>query len=191
MNSSFVWGREVCYNDGKGSAGRNMVDGAGRRNHALGGVSAVKKKLLCLVLALCLCAAAALAGNGTFALRFDEGFTLSLPEGWVRYPAAGDGPIRYALGPGEGGRYLYILVQDADLDGIDALRAAIEAAGDFGKTSSLELNGADFAAFIAPALNASGVATLHNGRLITFLFTPQDDSDFMLVAAEIMASIQF
>jgi len=157
----------------------------------LGGVSAVIRKLLCLVLALSLCAAAALAGDGTFALRFDEGFTLSLPEGWVRYPAASDGPIRYALGPGEGGRYLYILVQDTEMEGIDALRAAIEAAGDFGKTSPLELNGADFAAFIAPALNASGVATLHDGRLITFLFTPQDDSDFMLVAAEIMASIQF
>ena len=150
----------------------------------------MKKKLLCLVMALCLCAATALAEGEAFTLRFDEGFTLSLPAGWVSYPA-GEGPIRYALGPGDGARFLYILVQPTDIDSFDALRAAIESGGDFGKTSPLDLNGVNFAAFVAPALNASGVAALHDGQLITFLFTPQDDSDFMLAAAEIMASIQF
>ena len=148
------------------------------------------KKLVCLVAALCLCASTALGEAGRFALRFDEGFSLSLPEGWVSYPA-GEDPIRYALGSGDGARFLYILAQPTQIVDFDAMRAAIEARGDCGKTSPLELNGRDFAAFIAPELNASGCATIHNGELITFLFTPQDDSDYMLLAAQIMAGIKF
>ena len=149
----------------------------------------MRKKLICLAVALLLCATA-LAEGGTFALRFDEGFTMSLPEGWVSYPA-GNGPIRYVLGSGDGARLLYIQVQPTDIDSPEAMRAAIENSGQCGKTSPLELNGKDFAAFIAPGLNASGCATIHNGQLIVFLFTPRDDSDYMLVAAEIMAGIKF
>ncbi len=150
----------------------------------------MRKRLFCLALALCLFSAAALAEDDGFALRFDEGFTMSLPAGWVSYPVR-EGPIRYALGPAEGGRFLYILIQPTTLEGLDALRAAIEASGDCGKTSPLDLNGQVFAAFIAPGLNASGCATIHDKNLITFLFTPQDDSDYMLVAAGIMAGIRF
>lgn len=151
---------------------------------------AVMRKLLCVVTALCLCVAVALAEAERFTLRFDEGFALSLPEGWVSYPA-GEGPIRYALGAGDGTRYLYILIQSMEIDGFDAMRAAIEANGVCDSTSPLELNGREFAAFVAPTLNASGCATFRDGQLITFLFTPQDDSDFMLEAAKIMASIRF
>ena len=148
------------------------------------------KKLICLFLALWLCGVCALAEGESFTLRFDEGFSLTLPSGWVSYPA-GEGPIRYALGAGDGVRFLYILAQPTEIEDFDAMRAAIEARGDCGKTSPLELNGRDFAAFIAPGLNASGCATIHNGELITFLFTPQDDSDYMLLAAQIMAGIRF
>ena len=149
----------------------------------------MKGKLLCLAAALCLCAAVALAGTERFTLRFDEGFTLSLPEGWVSYPA-GEGPIRYTLGSGDGTRFLYILIQPTRIDSFDALRAAIEANGVCDSISPLELNGRAFAAFIAPALNASGCATFRDGQLITLLFTPRDDSEFMLEAAKIMASIK-
>ena len=151
----------------------------------------MKKKLLCLIVALgILCASAALAdgSKATFALRFDEGFSLSLPEGWVSYPVRGDA-IRYALGDGKD-RYLYILAQDTDLREYGELQAAIEGRGDCGKTSPLDLNGQPFAAFIASRLNASGCSTLLNGEIITFLFTPQDDSEYMLTVAEIMASFR-
>ncbi len=147
------------------------------------------KRLICLAAALCLCAAA-LAEPKTFALRFDEGFTLSLPDGWVSYPA-GEGATRYALGPGDGARFLFIQVRPTELDGYDALRAAVEANGDCDRISALDLNGTAFVAFIVPSLNASGCATIHDDNLIAFLFTPQDDSDYMLVAAQIMASIKF
>ncbi len=147
----------------------------------------MKKKLFCLLLALLLGASGALAEGGErFTLRFEEGFRLTLPAGWVSYPAS-DGAIRYALGDGAG-HYLYVLIQPSPYPDFDALREAIDARADCGKTSPLDLNGQPFAAFIVPDLNASGCATLLGDRALTFLFTPQDDSDYMLAVAEIMAS---
>ena len=143
----------------------------------------MKKTMLCLLVALCLCSA--LAEGGAFTLRFDEGFSLSLPEGWVSYPVE-DESIRYALGDGAG-HYMYILTQPSAFGDFDALRAAIDAREEWGKTSPLELDGQSFAAFIVPNLNASGCATLLGSEVFTFLFTPQDDSDYMLTVAEIMA----
>ena len=70
------------------------------------------KKMICLLLALCLCALGACAAAEDIAVRFDEGFSLDLPEGWVSYPIS-DPEIRYALGDGSGERYLYILAQPA------------------------------------------------------------------------------
>ena len=147
------------------------------------------KRLFCLALCLALMLAAlpALAdGAEQFTLRFPEGFSLSLPSGWVSYPVD-DATIRYALGDGAG-RYMYILAQPSPCDSYEAVRAAIDAREDLGKTSPLEMNGQPFAAFIVPGLNASGCATLLGDELVTFLFTPQDDSQFMLDAARIMAS---
>ena len=147
----------------------------------------MKKKLISLVLAMLLLAGSAIAEpGGRFTLRFDEGFRLSLPEGWVSYPAEGTN-ARYVLGDGAG-RYLYVLLQPSPYDDFEALSAAIDAREDWGGTGSLDLNGRTFAAFIVPALNASGCATLLDGQALTFLFTPQDDSDYMLTVAEIMAS---
>ncbi len=128
------------------------------------------------------------AGAETFELRFDEGFSLRIPRGWVSYPIR-DAAIRYALGDGEG-RYLYILGRSADFADFEAMRAALDAREDCGKASPLDLNGQPFAAFIVPGLNASGCATLLNGEALTFLFTPQDDSDYMLAVAQIMASFE-
>ncbi len=127
-------------------------------------------------------------GDQTFELRFDEGFSLRIPRGWVSYPIR-DAAIRYALGDGEG-RYLYILGKSADFADFEAMRAALDAREDCGKASPLDLNGQPFAAFIVPGLNASGCATLLDGEAIVFLFTPQNDSDYMLAVAQIMASFE-
>ena len=147
----------------------------------------MNRKLICLVLAMLLLAGVAAAETGgRFTLRFDEGFRLSLPEGWVSYPAEGTN-ARYILGDGAG-RYLYVLVQPSPYADFDALSAAIDAREDWGRTSPLELDGQSFAAFIVPELNASGCSTLLGSEVFTFLFTPQDDSDYMLAVAQIMAS---
>jgi len=149
----------------------------------------MKRRLAALVAALCLCVAccAVAEGGATFNLRFDEGFLLSLPEGWVSHPVSDPG-VRYALSDGEGLHYLYVLAEPARVDGFEALRRSFEQRQDCDKVSTLDLNGQPFAAFIAPELNASGCATLLGGETLTFLFTPQDDSDYMLTAAQIMGS---
>ena len=144
------------------------------------------KRMLITVLIVSLLTTCALAEGGAFTLRFDEGFRLSLPEGWVSYPSGG-GAIRYALGDGAG-RYMYILFEETALEDFDALRQAIDAHDGWGKSSPLDLNGQPFAAFVAKDLNASGCATLLDGEALIFLFTPQDDSDYMLTVARIMAS---
>lgn len=147
------------------------------------------KKWLCLALALCLCALGATAeSGGRFTLRFEEGFSLTFPAGWVSYPSD-DATIRYALGDGQG-RYMYILAQPSGFEDFEAMRAAIDGMEGCGKTSPLDLNGLPFAAFIVPGLNASGCATLLNDEVLVFLFTPQQDSDYMLTVAEVMASFR-
>lgn len=152
------------------------------------------KKLLCVLLLVCLCVPAALSeAADTIRLRFEDGFSLSLPQGWVRYEVseadAAEG-LRYILGDGHGERFLYIRRQATDLSDMDALRAEIDARPDCSRSSALDLNGQDFASFIIPDLNASGCVTLIDGELLSFLFTPQDSKEYMLLVAEIMASFR-
>lgn len=146
------------------------------------------RKVIALAMVLALCAAAACAEGGRFALRFEDGFSLTLPDGWVSYPAGGDG-VRYALGDGDG-RYLYILAQPAKVDDFAALQAAVARRANCETTGALDLNGQSFAAFIASDLNASGCATLLDGQVYIFLFTPRDDADYMQTVAQVMASFE-
>lgn len=142
---------------------------------------------LALVLSLLFCAACAEAG-GAFTLKFDEGFSLTLPAGWVSYPPT-EG-ARYILGDGAGGRYLYIQAEPARYESFESMQDAIARRDHCQTTSALDLDGQRFAAFIADDLNASGCATLLNGEMLMFLFTPQDDPDYMLEVAGIMAGFR-
>ena len=147
------------------------------------------KKTVCLLLLICLIALGAAAGAEGITLGFDEGFRLTLPEGWVSYAPSGPA-VRYILGDGSGERFLYILAQNTAFADFDELRAALDAREDCGKASALELDEHPFAAFIMPDQNASGCATLWNGETLVFLFTPQSDSNYMITVAEIMASLK-
>lgn len=147
------------------------------------------KKWLCLLLAaLTLLGGCALAegAEGKFTLRFEEGFSLTLPEGWVSYGPL-DENTPYALGDGEG-RYLYVQLTDTEFDSFEALQGALDGWEGCTPTSALNLNGQTFAAFILPEQNAGGCATVLNGRQLTVLFTPQSDTEFTVAVAEIMAS---
>ena len=153
------------------------------------------KKLICALLALCVCAGCALAETGaTFPLWFDGEFSLNLPEGWVSFPvspADARAGIQYALGTPGGERCLDIQRQKvAKIEGFGALKAALEAREDCSKVQELALNGQAFASFIMPGENVSGCATVLDGAVLTFLFQPQDDSDYIMSVAEIMASFR-
>ena len=126
-----------------------------------------------------------------FELWFEEGFSLTLPEGWVSYPVSDedrDGGVRYALGDGTGARNLYIQFTDTTAGDVAALSEAVEATDGLNKTGDLNFGGVDFVAFIDATQNASCCATLLDGALMTFVFTPQTDSDFMLTASRVMES---
>lgn len=152
------------------------------------------KKILCILLVLdCLCAMGfcAQAEEDVFTLWFEDGFSLSLPEGWVCYPvsaADAEKGMRYALGDADSTHFMYIQRQPTTLADMDALDAAIEAHEGYEKTSELNFNNQSFLAFIAPAQNISACVTLFDGDLLAFIFTPQDDSAYMLTATGIMES---
>ena len=120
---------------------------------------------------------------------FEEGFGLSIPEGWVSYPVqAADQAegVRYALGDGSGERFLFIQLKPTALRNADALSSAIEGEDGLTKTGELSFGGNRFVAFIDLAQNASCCATIWGDRLAVFMFTPQSDADFMLTATQLM-----
>ena len=122
---------------------------------------------------------------------FEEGFGLSLPEGWVRYDVAEEdraNGIRYALGDGSGERMLYIQMQPTGIADTDALSEAVENTDGLNRTGALTFGDTAFVAFIDPRRNASCCATLWNGELAVFMFTPQTDSDYMLTVSQLMES---
>lgn len=149
------------------------------------------KKLFCLILMMLLVIApAALAQNsGSFTLWFEEGFSLNLPEGWNSYPvdeAARSSDIHYILGDSTASRYMYILYRPTTYEDIAQLDAAISADESYEKTGDLVFNAHSFIAFSMPGQDTSGCMTLHEGNLLTFVYTPQSDSDYMMLAASIM-----
>ena len=54
------------------------------------------------------------------------------------------------------------------------------------KTGELTFGGQTFLAYGIPAENLSGCMTILNDHLLTFIYSPQSDSEYMLQAAEIM-----
>ena len=126
-----------------------------------------------------------------FELWFEEGFSLTLPGGWVSYAVSDqdrEAGVRYALGDGTGARNLYIQVADTSIADVDALSEAVENTDGLNKTGDLTFGGVEFVAFIDAAQNASCCATLLDGALATFVFTPQTDSDYMLTVSRVMES---
>jgi len=126
-----------------------------------------------------------------FELWFEEGFGLTLPDGWVSYPVSDEdreAGVRYALGDGSGARNLFIQFAETAIGDVDDLSEAVEGTDGLNKTGDLTFGGVDFVAFIDATQNASCCATLLDGELMTFVFTPQTDSDFMLTASRVMES---
>jgi len=129
------------------------------------------------------------AASESFVLWFDEGFGLSLPEGWVCYDVNAEDAkagIRYALGDATGARYLYIQLTDSRYEDIEALTQAVDAAQNLMKSGRLTFGGLEFVSFIDQDRNASCCATVWGENLLVFIFTPQNDLDYMLDASRMM-----
>lgn len=145
------------------------------------------KKAICILLICLVFTFTAFAETGdTFTLWFEEDFSLNLPEGWVSYPASGENDLRYILGNSEGTRHMYIFSRPTTYESIDALNAAVVADSSYEKTGDLVFDGHSFIAFAMPGQDVSGCMTLHDGDLLTFVYTPRSDSEYMMLAASIM-----
>ena len=131
------------------------------------------------------------AAAGDFVLWFEEGFSLTLPEGWVSYPIAEADRVqglRYMLSDADGNSWLYIQRFFLDIDTQEALVRAIEANPTYEKTGEPSFGGTDFVSFIDNDRNASCCGTLWDGGVLTFVFTSSDGSDTMLTASQLMES---
>lgn len=131
------------------------------------------------------------ADGETHMVWFEEGFGLSIPEGWVSYPVSEEDRakgVRYALGDGSDSHYLYIQFDPTDIRTAEALAEAVDGEEGITRTGSLMFGDADFVAFIDSVQNASCCATLWGDQLVIFAFTPQTDPDYMLTATQLMES---
>jgi len=128
----------------------------------------------------------------SFAVWFQEGFSLRLPKGWMSYAvgetdaAAG---IRYTLSDGNPDHFLYIQFTPTEISNLPTLEKAIEANTALNKTGTLTFGGVDFITYIDANRGASCCSTLWNGELLTLIFTSQSDADYMLAASNLMETL--
>ena len=148
------------------------------------------KKLLCCLLALIALLPTALAeGTDTVKVTFEDGFTLSLPADWMSYEVAPElqniGFI-YCLGSEDRTQLMYIQRWNTDIASIEDLRAALEVRAEIKLSASQVSN--DFLLYSFNDSDCSGCAALLDGSILNLLFTPQSDSEMMLIAATALAS---
>ena len=148
------------------------------------------KKLICALLALMMVCGFAMA-EGTVRLGFEEGFMLELPEGWQYYNVneemAAQG-VLYCLSDAEGGNWLYIQHWDSDCADTDALLELVNSAASPANSGKYSFNGVEFVVYDLEAGDVSCCATLMDGGILNFVFTPQSDAEFMVTAAQVIGS---
>ena len=151
----------------------------------------IMKRLLCCLLALISLIPMAIAEETIEPVNvtFEDGFTLSLPADWVSYevdPALQESGFIYCLGSADGAQLMYVQRWATDLTSIDELRTALEAREEIKLSASDASNG--FLMYSFTGADCSGCAALFNGSILNLLFTPQSDSEMMLIAATALDS---
>lgn len=148
------------------------------------------KKLLCCLLALIALIPAVFAeGTDSVNVTFEDGFTLSLPADWVSYevaPELQESGFIYCLGSADGTKLMYVQRWNTDIASIEDLRAALEVREEIKLSASQASN--DFLLYSFTGSDCSGCAALFDGSILNLLFTPQSDSEMMLIAATALAS---
>lgn len=149
------------------------------------------KKLLCCLLALISLISMAIAEEPAPSVNvtFEDGFSLSLPADWVSYEvdsALAENGYIYCLGSADGAQLMYIQRWATDLATIDDLRVALDARDEIELSAAEASNG--FLMYSFSGADCSGCAALFNGSILNLLFTPQSDSEMMLIAATALES---
>lgn len=124
-------------------------------------------------------------------LGFEEGFALELPECWKCYAPDAEmreNDVSYCLSDADGARWLYIQRWASDRADIEALNQQIEQKAQPRTSGVYNYNGVDFVVYDLAEGDVSCCATLLNGDVLNFAFTPQSDREYMLIAIKIMGS---
>ena len=135
--------------------------------------------------------AEAAAAQSTVTLAFEDGFSLELPADWLHYEVSDEmaqSGVLYCLSDADAGRWLYIQSWSTDCADIDALCTLIRETAQPQTSGVYEFNGTQFVVYDLTDVDVSCCAALLNGRVLNFVFTPQSDVDFMVIAARIIGT---
>ena len=148
------------------------------------------KKLACILLALtcilgCACAE-------TVRMGFEDGFCLDLPKDWQYYPVddemAAQG-VTYCLSDASSACWLYIQHWGGECDTVEELHQIILETEAPRFSGIYSFNGIECVVYDLEDEDISCCSAIIDGRIINFMFTPQSDSAYMQLAAEIMGSL--
>jgi len=150
------------------------------------------KKWICALLALLmLCTMASAESAEPVCLNFEDGFSLSLPAGWLYYEPSGEmrqQNVLYCLSDAAGEGWLYVQRWESDCADADALLTMVNEEAKPISSGKYPFNGFDFVVYDLEQADVSCCATLMNGSIFNFVFTPQSSPDFMVVAAQIIGT---
>ena len=124
-------------------------------------------------------------------LAFEDGFSLGLPADWLHYEVSDEmaqSGVLYCLSDASGERWLYIQSWITDCTDVNALCALIQETSQPQTSGVYDFNGTQFVIYDLTDADVSCCAALLNDRVLTFVFTPQSDSDFMVIAARIIGT---
>ena len=131
------------------------------------------------------------AAQDAVTLAFEDGFSLELPADWLHYEVSDEmaqSGVLYCLSDAAANRWLYIQSWITDCADIDALCALIRETAQPQTSGVYEFNGTQFVVYDLTDEDVSCCAALLNDRVLNFVFTPQSDSDFMVIAAQIIGT---
>ena len=131
------------------------------------------------------------AAQGSVTLAFEDGFSLELPADWLHYEVSDEmaqSGVLYCLSDAAAERWLYIQSWTTDCADIHALCALIQQTAQPQTSGVYEFNGTQFVVYDLTEGDVSCCAALLGDRVLNFVFTPQSDSDFMVIAARIIGT---
>ena len=131
------------------------------------------------------------AAQDAVTLAFEDGFSLELPADWLHYEVSDEmaqSGVLYCLSDAAAERWLYIQSWTTDCADIHALCALIQQTAQPQTSGVYEFNGTQFVVYDLTEGNVSCCAALLGDRVLNFVFTPQSDSDFMVIAARIIGT---
>ena len=124
-------------------------------------------------------------------VEFEDGFALTFPDGWMQYEVsdeAAESGVFYCLSDADAAHWLYIQKWNTDCADVSALDALIRRAAKPQSSTVHAFNDTDFIVYDLAEGDVSCCATLVDGAVLNFVFTPQSDAEYMATAVQIIGT---